>query len=405
MGPWSYGGASSPYQTSSARPPTIQKLAAQPSGLNGLVPIERTVVYTDGACIGNPGPGGWAWAVPAGAFASGAASRTTNQRMEICAALEAVRAHSGPLEVVSDSTYVVNCFRDRWWEGWLARGWLNKAKQPVANRDLWEPLIELVRAQPGRVAFRWVKGHGADPMNDLVDRLAVEAARTQTGRSGSGAPADLGPPDETGGADRRERASEAPAGHLLVVVGRPGMLDERGDQERHLHHQTTHCGPLPPCCAETKLKGYGPHPTADGVRRRLTEILEAKRQLHPDLVVLTGLNLGTEQLAAEAALAAGVPFVAALAYPDPDARWPAQARQGHRQLIEAARDVVMLQRRPPSDRAQVAAALRRRDAWLARHASEAVVVWDGEDELVGRSVRALRDALGEEEVWVLNPAG
>ena len=145
-----------------------------------------TVVYTDGACLGNPGPGGWAWAVPGGRFESGASPATTNQRMEVQAALEAVTSLDGPLEVVSDSTYVVNCFRDRWWEGWIRRGWLNTAKKPVANRDLWEPLVEAVRADPGRVTFRWVKGHSNDVSNDLVDRLAVEAARTQTGRSGVG---------------------------------------------------------------------------------------------------------------------------------------------------------------------------------------------------------------------------
>jgi ribonuclease HI len=141
-------------------------------------------VYTDGACSGNPGPGGWAWAVPSGPFRSGACNRTTNQRMEIMAALDAVVSLPGPLEVVSDSTYVVNCFRDRWWQGWLARGWLNSQKKPVANRDLWEPLIDAYRAAPGRVLFRWVKGHGGDPWNDLVDRLAVEAATSQQGRAG-----------------------------------------------------------------------------------------------------------------------------------------------------------------------------------------------------------------------------
>jgi len=143
-----------------------------------------TVVFTDGACLGNPGPGGWAWAEPDGAYASGHAARTTNQRMEISAAYEAVKAHPGPLDVVSDSTYVVNCFRDRWWEGWIARGWLTSARKPVANRDLWEPFVELVRDR-GDVTFRWVKGHSGDRMNELVDMLAVEAAQTQSGRSGT----------------------------------------------------------------------------------------------------------------------------------------------------------------------------------------------------------------------------
>src|SRR5580658_6894807 len=99
------------------------------------------VVYTDGACRGNPGPGGWAWAVPDGPYRSGAADHTTNQRMEINAVLDAVVTLPGPLEVVSDSTYVVNCFRDRWWEGWIRRDWRNSQKQPVANKDLWEVLI------------------------------------------------------------------------------------------------------------------------------------------------------------------------------------------------------------------------------------------------------------------------
>jgi ribonuclease HI len=121
-----------------------------------------------------------------GPYASGAEARSTNQRMEITAALEAVRAIDGPIEVVSDSTYVVNCFRDRWWAGWQARGWLNSQRKPVANRDLWEPFVDLVIGR-GDIEFRWVKGHAGDPMNDLVDRLAVEAALTQQARSGVGA--------------------------------------------------------------------------------------------------------------------------------------------------------------------------------------------------------------------------
>lgn len=154
-----------------------------------------TTVYTDGACLGNPGPGGWAWAVPGGRYESGPESYTTNQRMEIRAALEAVSTLTGTLVVVSDSTYVVNCFRDRWWEGWLARGWHNSAKKPVANRDLWEPLVDAYRAHPGRVVFRWVKGHSNDPMNDLVDRLAVAAAASQSALSGTGTPSGLGAAD------------------------------------------------------------------------------------------------------------------------------------------------------------------------------------------------------------------
>jgi ribonuclease HI len=137
-------------------------------------------VWTDGACSGNPGPGGWAWATEDGRRASGGAPATTNQRMEIQAALQAVCALDGPLVVVSDSTYVVNCFRDGWWRAWLTRDWVNSGKKPVANRDLWEPLVVAVRDRVD-VSFRWVKGHSGDRMNDLVDRLAVEAMRAVAG--------------------------------------------------------------------------------------------------------------------------------------------------------------------------------------------------------------------------------
>ncbi len=146
----------------------------------------RQVVFTDGACIGNPGPGGWAWARSAEEFDSGGDPWTTNQRMEVRAVLEAVRRHPGPLEVVSDSAYVVNCFRDRWWQGWRARGWRNSRGEAVANQDLWRELLALVvdGRPPGEVSFRKVKGHSGDAMNELVDRLANEQAR----RAGPGAP-------------------------------------------------------------------------------------------------------------------------------------------------------------------------------------------------------------------------
>ncbi|GIT68593.1 MAG: hypothetical protein Ct9H300mP26_2800 [Acidimicrobiales bacterium] len=102
-----------------------------------------TDVFTDGACLGNPGPGGWAFVVDQGPWSSGFESHSTNQRMELTAASAAVQALEGPLRVHSDSTYVVNCFRQEWWKGWLKRGWKNSKKEPVANRDLWEPFIEL----------------------------------------------------------------------------------------------------------------------------------------------------------------------------------------------------------------------------------------------------------------------
>ncbi len=160
------------------------------------------VVYTDGACRGNPGRGGWAWAVPGGPYASGAEVHTTNQRMEITAVLEALRAlvpdadpgiepgsASGSdggsgIEVVSDSTYVVRCFTDGWWKGWQRRGWKNSQNKPVANRDLWEPLLALALHGDVGVSFRWVKGHSGDPWNDRVDELATQAADSGSGVTG-----------------------------------------------------------------------------------------------------------------------------------------------------------------------------------------------------------------------------
>jgi ribonuclease HI len=146
------------------------------------------VVYTDGACRGNPGPGGWAWAVPDGPYASGAETHTTNQRMEITAVLRALRALTedapGGIEVVSDSNYVVKCFTDKWWKGWERRNWRNAQNKPVANRDLWEPLLALALSAGVEVSFRWVKGHSGDRWNDRVDELATIAADTGAGTSG-----------------------------------------------------------------------------------------------------------------------------------------------------------------------------------------------------------------------------
>ncbi len=145
---------------------------------------EPRIVYTDGACLNNPGPGGWAWAESPGRYESGCEPATTNQRMELTAVLRALEANPGHLRVVSDSTYVVNCFKQRWWAGWRARGWVNAKREPVANQDLWRPLIEqVVDLRKGEVELAWVKGHAGDRMNELVDRLATEAARSQHGCS------------------------------------------------------------------------------------------------------------------------------------------------------------------------------------------------------------------------------
>ena len=134
---------------------------------------ERIAVFTDGACTGNPGPGGWGWVVPGTAWASGSEDPSTNQRMELQAVLHAVTHLAGRLEIVSDSTYVVNCFKDSWWRGWERRGWKNSQKKEVANQDLWKPLIAAYKQSD--VTFTWVKGHAGNAGNEEADRLAVEA--------------------------------------------------------------------------------------------------------------------------------------------------------------------------------------------------------------------------------------
>ncbi len=341
-----------------------------------------TTVFTDGACSGNPGPGGWAWAVPDGPFASGFAEHTTNQRMELTAASEAVGALTGPLEVVSDSTYVVNCFKQEWHKGWLARGWLNSQKKPVANRDLWEPFIELV-LERGDVTFRWVKGHSGDAMNDLVDGLAVEAILRKEGRSG-------------------EHASDALVASLpkddagrIMPGAKPSPVSVE-DARAALGFGVAVTGPRPP-----GLGGYGDNPVATRVLERLTEIFAGKLAVHADLVVLTGLMLGTEQIAAEAAAAAGVPYVAVLPYPEPESVWPRASQDRFRSLLAAARAEVLVQIKAPDSKQQAGAAMVRRDAWLGAHAREAVVVWDGADANLGRLVNAWEASL--DDVWIVSP--
>ncbi len=334
------------------------------------------VVYTDGACLGNPGPGGWAWAVPNGPYASGAAARTTNQRMEITAVYEAVRAMDEPIDIWSDSTYVVHCFRDRWWEGWIARGWKNSKKEPVANRDLWEPLIEVVRARDD-ITFTWVKGHSGDAMNDAVDALATDAARTQAPRRG-----DRLTPEVVAGLEAD------PSG---AKPTEPGSVEARLEG-----HGVVVTGHRPP-----ELGGYDANPTADAVRAKLGEILRAKAVVDPEVVVATGLGLGAEQLGAEAAAEADLPFVAVLPFPDPDSVWPKGSQRRFRTLLADADDVVTVQRNAPKSKQQAGAALTRRDAWLAQHCREAVVVWDGTDKFIGRTVRTFDESL--DDVWTVDP--
>ncbi len=143
-------------------------------------------IHTDGACSGNPGPGGWAAVLRLGDYEreiSGGEPHTTNQRMELRAALEALKALQKPCRVKlhSDSAYLVNCFRDRWYETWRKNGWKNRNKKPVENRDLWEELVRLAEVHD----VEWIKvaGHSGDPLNERCDELARAAAAEQTRRA------------------------------------------------------------------------------------------------------------------------------------------------------------------------------------------------------------------------------
>lgn len=344
-------------------------------------------MYTDGACSGNPGPGGWAWAVPGGEWASGADPATTNQRMELTAALEAMRSVTGPIEIRSDSTYVVNCVKDRWYEGWRRRGWTNAKKQPVANQHLWKPFVELYLARRDEVTFSWVKGHSGDVMNDYVDRLAVAACLAQEGRHGD-APLPL---DEAGPTDELPRGPGKAGPTSAATAGGGGRALPPG-------HGVLVCGHKP-----TDLGGYDGGAVADAVRAQLVERLRWLARAQDDLFVVTGLQLGADQLGAEAAVEAGVPFAAVLAFPHPDVLWPEPSRKRFAELAGRAAAVVTLETKPPATRPAAGQALRRRDDWLARNVAEAIVVWDGEEPLVGRRHAALVSALGADNVTQLRP--
>jgi len=138
-------------------------------------------IYTDGACSGNPGPGGWGAIVIDGGRErelSGGEPITTNQRMELRAAVEGLASLEGRrrVELYSDSAYLVNCFRDKWYVRWQQNGWKNAQKKPVENRDLWEQLI--ARAGQHDITWHKVAGHSGDPLNERADRLACAAIDT-----------------------------------------------------------------------------------------------------------------------------------------------------------------------------------------------------------------------------------
>jgi ribonuclease HI len=135
-------------------------------------------IYTDGACSGNPGPGGWGVVLLWGGHRreiSGGEAHTTNQRMELTAAIKGLQALKHPCRVrlYSDSAYLVNAFNQKWLERWIKNGWQTVKKTPVENRDLWEELYALTKIH----RIRWIKvqGHAGNKENEHCDKLAVKA--------------------------------------------------------------------------------------------------------------------------------------------------------------------------------------------------------------------------------------
>lgn len=338
-------------------------------------------VYTDGACSGNPGPGGWAWASSADHNASGGESATTNNRMELTAVLRAIEDNPGPLTVVMDSTYVKNGL-ERWVHNWVRNGWRTRDGKDVKNRDLWEELVAVLADRRREVEFEWVKGHSGDRMNDLVDELAVVQRDLHRGSVGTGASGGSGgadgtsrsaggarladlPPDEQR-AERRRRDPRIPPGHLMLVVGH---------------------GP-------DELGGWEENPLSARIRDQLTEMFEGHRRIEPDLVVVTGMRPGAELLAAEAAVRADVPYAAVAAFPDQHSRLSTGVRARIDDLTGRAAHEVRLEKKVPADKDAFVKAMRRRDAWLTAAADEAILVWDEQDNRYDRLYADLDRRLG-----------
>ena len=148
--------------------------------------LNQVVIYTDGACKGNPGPGGWGVLLQAGPHVKelfGGELGTTNNRMELQAVIEALRALKRPCDVklFLDSEYVRKGITE-WIHGWKARGWKTAAKQPVKNAEQWQELDHLVSTTGHRITWRWVKGHAGDPGNEKADELANKGVDKALGR-------------------------------------------------------------------------------------------------------------------------------------------------------------------------------------------------------------------------------
>lgn len=149
---------------------------------SGVLIIKEVEIYTDGACSGNPGPGGYGTILKYGPHEkeiSGACENTTNNRMELMAAIKGLEHLNEPCKVTlySDSRYLVDAMTKGWVEKWRSRGWMRTGSEQAKNVDLWERILEL--ASMHRVRWVWVKGHANNPYNNRCDQLAVAAVKNK----------------------------------------------------------------------------------------------------------------------------------------------------------------------------------------------------------------------------------
>lgn len=247
--------------------------------------------------------------------------------MELEAVLRAVESLPGALRIHSDSTYVVNCFNDRWYEGWLKRGWKNSQKKPVANQDLWEPLINIYLERADEIEFIWVKGHAGNRWNEAADQLAVAAAEDVVAELGGKAAA--GRSSEPSGPE-----APWPVGRALWVTGTAQPDD---DQLNEL---------------ERVLNGLDPA---------------------NDLIV-SGLRRGVELSAAELARSRRIELAVVLPFEDPAKRWPQPDRDRFDSIVAAASFVVVLE----GDASAPGAAVKKRNAWALGGVIGAITVADGD---------------------------
>ena len=146
--------------------------------------LKKIEIFTDGACKGNPGPGGWGVILRMGTHEkemSGSEPQTTNNRMEMTAVVRALNALTEPCDatVCTDSRYVIDGMT-KWVHGWQKKGWINASKQPVRNADLWHDLIEACRRH--KIQWKWVRGHDGHIENERADKLASDAALSVSAR-------------------------------------------------------------------------------------------------------------------------------------------------------------------------------------------------------------------------------